>query len=416
MTTSETYVKIETIFRREYGRAIAVLRRITGDFDAAEEAVAEAFTVALEQWPTSGVPVAPSGWIITCARNKAIDRMRRESSRLTRHASAQMIIDSNSEATAIENNGEEVVVRDDQLRLIFTCCHPALSSEAQVGLTLKLVGGLSTPEIARAFMASEATMAQRIVRAKAKIRAANIPYRVPLHAELPNRLRSVLAVVYLIYNEGYTASSGESLGRDDLCEEATRLGRLLVELMPDELEVRGLLALMLLISSRRRARTNSNGEVVLLGDQDRSKWDLDQITEGQAIVQSLIRANRPGPYQIQAVINAVHCDTYQGTEPDWPRIVALYDQLYAMAPSPVVALNRAVAISEVDGPESALRELDALPLTNYYLFHAIRADLLLRVGRKTEAIEELDVAALLTANVAERRMLQRRRAASLGTD
>jgi RNA polymerase sigma-70 factor, ECF subfamily len=395
---------IERVFREEYGRAVAVLVRAFGDIDFAEEAVQDAFTVAVQRWPSTGLPPSPAGWIVTTARNRAIDRFRREASREDRHAQAALLHSQTEPA-------HEGPVSDDILRLIFTCCHPALAPSAQVALTLRLLGGLTTTEIARAFLVPEPTMAQRLVRAKAKISAAKIPYRVPAESELPGRLRAVLAVVYLIFNEGYTASSGDRLIREDLCAEAIRLGRLLAGLMPDAPEVMGLLALMLLIDSRRAARTGPDGELVLLADQDRSIWNRELIAEGQAIVRACLRRNQPGPYQVQAAINAVHSDARTAAATDWPQIVVLYDQLLALTPSPVVALNRAVAVAEVDGPLAALALLDALELENYYLFHAIRADLLVRAGRRAEAADAYDAAICLTTNTAERAFLKRGREA-----
>jgi RNA polymerase sigma-70 factor (ECF subfamily) len=390
--------EVGRIFREESGRSLAALIRGFGDIDLAEDAVQEAFAVALGRWPRDGVPPNPGGWITTTARNHAIDRLRRES-RGRELLSEVAVLSPGSDDPSKPEVGP---VPDDRLRLIFTCCHPALSTQAQMALTLRLLGGLSTRQVASSFLVTEATMARRLVRAKHKIKAAKIPYRVPEVHELPDRLRPVLAVVYLIYNAGMSGSADP-----DLCAEAIRLARILVALMPDEPEVAGLLALLLLTNSRRASRTRPDGSLVLLGEQDRTRWDRALITEGQAILRRCLRRDQPGPYQLQAAINAVHADAPTVEQTDWPQIVALYDQLLGVAPTPVVALNRAIAIGELQGPAAALALVDELDLDNYHPFHATRADLLRRLGRHREATAAYQRAAALAPTDAEREFLRR---------
>jgi RNA polymerase sigma factor (sigma-70 family) len=388
---------LTAVYRAEYGRCVATLVRLLGDINLAEEAVQDAFAVAVEKW--EALPPNPGAWIVTTARNRAIDRLRRESTREARHAQALLLHQ--------QDEPQEVgPVHDDQLRLIFTCCHPALAPDARTALTLRLLGGLEVPEIARAYLVPEATVAQRIVRAKKKIRDAGIPYRVPGAEELPDRLPPVLTVLYLMFNEGYTATAG-SLIRNDLCAEAIRLARELAALMPDEPEALGLLALLLLAEARRPARLGPAGELVRLPDQDRSLWNRALIAEGHDLVRRCLRRNRPGPYQIQAAINAVHTD---GAGTDWAQVLALYDQLYAQVPTPVVALNRAVAVAEVHGPALALAALEGVRLPGYHLLPATRADLLVRLGRDAEAVAAYDEAIALVGTEAERDFLRSRRA------
>ena len=390
--------EIGRIFREESGRSLAALIRAFGDIDVAEDAVQEAFAVALGRWPRDGVPPNPGGWITTTARNHAIDRLRRESRGRELLGEVAVLAPGSDDPGKPQEVGP---VQDDRLRLIFTCCHPALSTQAQVALTLRLLGGLSTEQVARSFLVTEATMARRLVRAKHKIKAARIPYRVPEAHELPDRLRPVLAVVYLVYNAGLTGSANP-----ELCAEAIRLARILAALLPDEPEVAGLLALLLLTESRRASRSGADGSLVLLGEQDRTRWDRALITEGQAILRWCLRRNQPGAYQLQAAINAVHADAATVEQTDWPQIVSLYDQLLAVAPTPVVALNRAVAVGELQGPAVALALVDELDLDNYHPFHATRADLLRRLGRHREAAAAYQRAAAMAPTDAERAFLR----------
>jgi len=402
---------IERIFREEYGRVVASLVRRFGDIDVAEDAASEALLVAFEKWPVDGTPPNPGAWLTTTAGNKAIDRIRRERHREAKHEAAHMMHDD----TPHEPTG---IVEDDRLRLIFTCCHPALAPEARVALTLRLLGGLTVPEIAQAFLVPETTMAQRITRAKAKIKGANIPYRLPEQADLAERLATVLAVLYLVYNEGYLASSGQAAVREELTGEAIRLVRILRSLLPEVPEVAGLLALMLLTESRRETR-EAGGELVPLHEQDRGGWDRALIKEGHELVRECLRraqstGQRPGRYQILAAINAVHTDAPTAAATDWSQIATLYDQLYAVDPSPIVALNRAIAVAELDGPEVGLAVVDGLPLTTYHAWHATRADLLRRLGRSADAREAYDAAIAATDNEAERAYLSRRRGSLAG--
>jgi len=394
--------QVGRIFREASGRSVATLIRILGDIDVAEDAVQEAFALALRRWPNDGLPPNPGGWITTTARNFAIDRLRRESR--GRELIRDLVVLRRGED---QHHSKEVgSVQDDRLRLIFTCCHPALSPEAQVVLTLRLLGGLSTAEVARACLVAEPTMAQRLVRTKRKITAARIPYRVPSARDLPQRLRSVLAGLYLIYNAGAERSPTSAEG-DVLCGEAIRLVRLLASLMAEEPEVAGLLALLLLTESRRRTRIAADGSLVLLRDQDRTRWDGAVISEGHAIVRACLRRNQPGPYQLQAAINAVHTDVDSIAVTDWSQIVALYDQLLTFTPTPVVVLNRAIAVGELDGPATALALIDGLDLASYHRFHATRADLLRRLQRHDEAMDAYETAASLAPTDVERSFLAR---------
>jgi len=390
--------RVGRIFREESGRSVASLVRVFADIDVAEDAVQEAFAVALRKWPDEGLPPNPGGWITTTARNRAIDRLRRESRRRELLSEVAVLSPGRDDRGVCE---EDEPVPDDRLRLMFTCCHPSLATDAQVALTLRLLGGLSTAEVARSFLVSETAMAQRLARAKRKIKAARVPYRVPEDHELPGRLRAVLSTVYLVYNAGSSGAAEPSL-----CSEAIRLARILATLMPEEPETAGLLALLLLTESRRASRTQPDGSLLVLGEQDRAQWDRDLIAEGHAIVRRCLRRNEPGPYQLQAAINAVHADAATIAQTDWQQIVALYDHLLAIAPTPVVALNRAIAIGEVLGPAAALALVVELDLDNYHAFHATRADLLQRLGCTGEAAAAYERAAALAPTDGERHFLE----------
>ncbi len=410
---------VDRLFREESGRAVATLIRVLGDFDLAEEAVQEAFVTALETWPTRGVPDNPGAWITTTARNRAIDRLRRRARLREKTRTLERDAEIEAELAALGPDAAEdpMLIADDRLRLIFTCCHPALPMDGRVALTLRTLGGLTTPEIARAFLVPEPTLAQRLVRAKRKIRDAGIPYRVPDLELLPERLGGVLKVLYLVFNEGYTASSGDALVRRELSSEAIRLTRVVASLLPDEPEVMGLLALMLLHDARREARVGPEGELILLDDQDRSRWDAARIAEGRALVERALGMGRPGPYQLQAAIAALHDEAAAASETDWAQIAALYAALARQDPSPVVQLNFAVAVAMADRPEVGLAMMDGIAadgtLDTYPYLHAARADMLRRLERWTEAAAAYDRALELTTNGAERTFLEGRRRAAI---
>jgi RNA polymerase sigma-70 factor (ECF subfamily) len=407
---------VARVFHDEHGRAIATLIRVLGDFDLAEEAVADAYVTALEKWPVDGTPSNPGAWIVTTARNRAIDRARRAQAFARKAAliAGDAAFDASARAGAVRAAAEDEMhpIPDDQLRLIFTCCHPALAPEASMALTLRTLGGLTTPEIARAFLVPEATLAQRLVRAKKKIRVAGIAYEVPGGDRLAERLDAVLRVIYLVFNEGYDASEGEGLIRRELCAEAIRLARIVAELMPEEPEAQGLLALLLLTDARRPSRVAPDGGLVRLEDQDRGGWSKPEIDEGSALVERALRAGRVGPYQLQAAIAAVHDEAAVAADTDWQQILGLYELLLRVTPSPVIALNRAVAVGEVMGPASGLAAVDSLAadpsLADYRFFHAARADFLRRLGRWSEAADAYERASGLGPNAAERAYLERR--------
>jgi RNA polymerase sigma-70 factor, ECF subfamily len=402
------------VFRGEAARIVATLTRLLGDIDLAEDAVQEALAAAVERWPRDGTPDRPGAWLMTAARNKALDHLRRERTQATaREAALRLNIDDETDPTSPFDG---TPIPDDRLALLFTCCHPALAMEARVALTLRLIGGLTTPEIARAFLVQESTMAQRLVRAKHKIRAAHIPIRVPPQPLLAERLPSVLAVIYLIFNEGYLASSGDDVVRQSLCDEAIRLARLLVQLMPDESEAAGLLALMLLTHSRQGERQADGGELRLLRDQDRSRWDHAMIDEGRGVLERALAQHRPGRYQVEAAIAAVHCEAASVETTDWAEISGLYATLRELAPSPIAALNHAVAIAEAGSPQAGLALADDVSeaLDSYHLLHVTRAELLTRLGRTADALAAYDRALELVTNDAERAHLRRRRSDAAG--